>query len=110
MPEVTTYSPGWAARWRPGSAAAGLFGSPTFGWTMPVELLLPRRAETPIELSVIRSTCGAVGGDLATLPTSPSALTTGSFDAHPGVAALVDLTVEYHRFGDLPMTSPSPAR
>ena len=79
-------------------------GSPTFGCTMPVVLLVPIRAETPIELSVMRSTCAASGATCATLPTRPSALTTGSLTCTPAASPLSIVTVEYQMFGDFATT------
>ena len=79
-------------------------GSPTFGWTMPVAAVVPIRAETPIELSVIRLTWAPSEATCVTLPTSPSPLITGSLTRTPADSPLSIVTVEYQMFGDLPTT------
>ncbi len=71
---------------------------------MPVALLEPIRAETPIELSVMRSTCAPSEADLGDLADEAFAVDHRIVDPHAGRFALVDVTVEYQMFGDLPTT------
>ena len=80
------------------------FGSPTLGCRTPVASVPLIRAETPTSLSVMRSTTAPSEAAWATLPTSPSALTTGSFICTPEEVPLSIQTVEYQMFGDLPTT------
>ena len=67
---------------------------------MPVALLVPIRAETPIALSVMRSTWAPSEATWATLPTRPSPLMTGSLTRTPAASPLSMSTVEYQMFGD----------
>ena len=105
MPEVTTYSP-WLA-----CAPAGrywrirLAGSPTFGCTTPVALLVPTLAETPIEGFVISSTIAPSDATVWTFPTSPSPLITGSLTWMPELEPASIETVWYQMFGVLTITS-----
>ena len=71
---------------------------------MPVAVLVPMRAATPIVLSVIRPTWAPSEATWATLPTSPSPLITGSLTRTPAVLPASIVTVEYQMLGDLPTT------
>src|SRR5207302_9334064 len=95
VPEVTTYSPATAGVLTGRYWSSRAFGSPTFGCTIPVALLVPILAETPIVLSVMRSTCAPSEATWATLPTKPSPLTTGSLTRTPAAAPLSIVTVAY---------------
>ena len=104
MPEVTTYSPLFAWVFAGRYCSSRSLGSPTFGCTMPVAVLVPMRAETPIVLSVIRSTWAPSGSTATTLPTSPSPLITGSLTRTPSGEPLSIVTVEYQMLGLFPTT------
>ena len=71
---------------------------------MPVALVVPIRAETPTELSVMRLTWAPSEATCATLPTRPSPLITGSLTRTPADSPLSITTVAYQMFGDLPTT------
>ncbi len=104
VPEVTTFSPRLTEVFAGRYCSTRSFGSPTFGCTTPVAFVPLIRAETPTSLSVIRSTTAASEAARATLPTSPSSLTTGSLSCTPEEVPLSIQTVEYQMFGDLPTT------
>ena len=71
---------------------------------MPVALVVPILAETPIVLSVMRLTWAPSEATCATLPTRPSPLITGSLTRTPADSPLSIITVEYQMFGDLATT------
>lgn len=79
-------------------------GSPTFGTTRPgapVSLII---AETPTALSVSRLTWEPSGAASVILPTTPSPTITGSLICTPAAVPWLMTIVEFHRFGDLPVT------
>src|ERR1039457_4541577 len=104
VPDVTTYSPRLACVLAGRYWSSRAFGSPTLGWTMPVAPLVPIRADTPTELSVMRLTWAPSEAACVTLPTRPSSLITGSLGRTPAASPLSIVTVAYQMFGDFPTT------
>ena len=98
------FAAGWPARWRAGTAAAGRWVRPPSAARCPSRCSCRGVAETPIVLSVMRSTCAPSEATCATLPTRPSPLMTGSLTCMPDDEPASMSTVEYQMLGDLPIT------